>query len=382
MDSQSNGNLFKQRWVRWLLFAGIWTIPLLLTTTQVYFRYASTGRQISLTGALISQLILWAAWVILSPFIVWLGRRFPINKQRWLAGLLFHLPMSILFAFAYVAYYTAFVGSARETLTGAWFVENYVDFVTIRFIFDFTVYWVILGVSYGMVYYEKYRSREHQAARLELKASQLEAQLAQAQLQSLKMQLHPHFLFNTLHTIAALVRYNKKETAIRIISGLSELLRLALKSGETHEVTLAKEIEFLERYLEIEQIRFQDRLKVEMKVEPEALHAQVPNLILQPLVENAIRHGVSKRATAGLIQITVRHENGTLKLQVCDDGPGLPEAWKMETDSRIGLANTKARLEKLYGSKQKFEIGNLTPDGTRVAITLPFNHKTNTGDVE
>src|SRR5262249_40591374 len=191
----------------------------------------------------------------------------------------------------------------------------------------------------------------------ELKASQLEARLAQAQLQALKMQLHPHFLFNTLHAISALMRKDVEE-ADRMITRLSDLLRLTLENVGAQEATLRQELEILGRYLEIEQRRFGDRLQVKMEIEPETLDARAPNLILQPLVENAIRHGIAPRSAPGLIEIRASRAGDKLELQVRDNGVGLPTDHREPIKEGVGLANTRARLEQLYGAAYRFEVNN------------------------
>ena len=219
-------------------------------------------------------------------------------------------------------------------------------------------------------YYRRFRERERRAAQLEVEAAQLETQLAQAQLDALKMQLHPHFLFNTLNSISVLMR-DDATAANRMLIRLSELLRVALKSEGRQEIPLRQELEFLRGYLEIEQTRFQDRLMVDFDIEKETLDAQVPNLILQPLVENAIRHGIAPRAEAGLIQVQARRENSFVELCVSDDGAGLNES-EMQGNG-IGLSNTRKRLEKLYGEQYGFEISSPAGGGLQVRLKIPFH---------
>ena len=207
---------------------------------------------------------------------------------------------------------------------------------------------------------------------MELEAAQLETQLARAQLDALRTQLHPHFLFNTLNTISVLMREDVA-TANRMLLRLSELLRLALKNAGTHEVSLRQEMEFLRSYLEIERTRFQHRLKVQTEIDPEALDALVPNLILQPLVENAIRHGVAPRPTQSTIEIRALRRNGRVELRVRDDGPGIDEMRKEAAAGGIGLSNTRARLDKLYGAAHSFQLSPADGGGTQVTITIPFH---------
>ncbi|MFN2391712.1 MAG: sensor histidine kinase, partial [Pyrinomonadaceae bacterium] len=215
----------------------------------------------------------------------------------------------------------------------------------------------------------RYLEREREMARIALETSQLETKLAQAQLDALKMQIHPHFLFNTLNSISVLIREDAI-AANRMLVRLSELLRAALKSGNSPEISLKDELEFLRGYLEIEQTRFQDRLQVDFDIDKETLAAKVPNLILQPLVENAIKHGIAPLATAGKITIETRRQNGFVELSVSDNGAGLSDPAK--ESNGIGLKNTRERLEKLYGEKQQFEIASKTGGGFEVKIKIPF----------
>ena len=198
---------------------------------------------------------------------------------------------------------------------------------------------------------------------------QLEARLARAQLQSLRLQLHPHFLFNTLNTINALIGTDR-HAAERVVSGLSELLRMSLSSASEQEISLAKELELLAHYIEIQQIRFQDRLTVSFRIDPDARYALVPNLMLQPLVENAIRHGIAPRAAPGHVVVTAARQGGRLELSVVDDGVG--ESPRVEHRDGVGLGNTRARLLSLYGSDHRFEAGSASTGGFVVRIEIPF----------
>jgi sensor histidine kinase YesM len=245
------------------------------------------------------------------------------------------------------------------------FLQQYQAELRNFFLFDFFVYWAILGVGYAFDYRERYRERESLA-------SQLKAQLAEAQLESLKMQLHPHFLFNTLHTIAGLVRSNEKLPAVNMIAGLSDLLRHALESADEQEVPLREELKFIELYLDIQKVRFSDRLTVRMEIAPDTLDALVPNLLLQPLVENAIRHGISLDDSAGVIIINAYRDDGMLRIRVCDDGPGLQSGWLLEESEGIGLANTSERLKHLYGAEHRFDLSNGATGGMIAAIAIPF----------
>jgi LytS/YehU family sensor histidine kinase len=225
-----------------------------------------------------------------------------------------------------------------------------------------TIYWATVAVAHALHYYRGLREGE-------AKAGQLAAQLAQAQLQALKMQIHPHFLFNTLNSIAALL-HKDVEAADKMIARLGDFLRLTLKRSDTQTVDFGQELEFLKCYLNIEHIRFQDRLTIEMEIEPETLDIMVPNLILQPIVENAVRHGVARQTLPGHITIRALKKSDRLIMQVEDNGPGL----KMNANgdfSGIGLNNTRARLKQFYGADYDFQIANSKTSGVIVTIEIP-----------
>ncbi len=343
-------------WIRWSLSAGAWTLLGVLFASQVYMDYSYAGHAITWSGAFAVALAQWYLWAGLAVFILWLTRRFPLERRRWLRHLLLYLVVGV---------FIAMLKTALDTFTLRGFVRmGLVPTVLsspLMVYFNLLTYGAIVGVGNALTYYRKYRERERRAA-------QLETQLAQAQLQALKMQLHPHFLFNTLHTIGML-NHTDVEKANRVLVLLSDLLRLTLDGVGRQEVTLKQELDFLERYLEIEQVRFEDRLRVHLNIDPQTLDANVPNLILQPLVENAIRHGISKRAAAGRLDIQAWRANGKLHLQVVDDGPGLPQG---SLELGIGLRNTMARLTQLYGASHVFRLEPGSNGGVVVTLILPF----------
>jgi two-component system LytT family sensor kinase len=231
------------------------------------------------------------------------------------------------------------------------------------------IYWLIVLVSFVFDYYRRYRGGE-------IRATRLEAQLALAQLQALKMQLQPHFLFNTLHSISALV-YKDAEAADKMIARLGDFLRLTLENGGAQEVSLQQELEFLKCYLDIERIRFRDRLTVRFRIEPQVLDARLPNLILQPIVENAIKHGIVPHTGQGQIEIEAGRLNGLLHVQVTDNGPGLVNGDQGKIlKEGVGLANTQARLQQLYGNDHRLDLINTARGGFSVILEIPFKQTT------
>lgn len=311
-------------------------------------------------------------WAALTPLILYLSRRFRIERGRF-RNLLIHLVASLGFSFIQLAAYISAV-SIGDPLSQP-FANVFQEFIVTGLHFNLLTYWALVTLSHAADYYRKYRERE-------LSASQLKAQLANAQLSALRMQLHPHFLFNTLNAIAVLVRKSSNKEAINMLSGLSDLLRHSLENIDTQEVTLKEELEFLELYLEIEQVRFNDRLRVQIEVEQETLAALVPTLILQPLVENALRHGIGRRSAAGVLEISARRENGRLRLQVRDDGPGLAANGSKFAGSQIGITNTRERLRQLYGEAQTFELCNAIGGGAVATLEVPFREQPNKSERE
>jgi two-component system, LytTR family, sensor kinase len=309
----------------------------------------------------------WLIWVPLIPAVFWLSRRFPLDQENWKSGLLIFLPVGLLFAAARTLFpaliYIVFFGGFHDFVQ--WFPRRYYYLITdcsIAFVF----YAFVLAFGQAINYHKRYREEE-------LRTSQLELQLSNAQLQALKMQLHPHFLFNTLNSISALQMENV-EAAQEMTARLGDFLRLTLENIGTNEVTLKREIEFLECYLDIEKVRFERRLTTEIEIASEVLDCKVPNLVLQPLVENAIRHGFAKQTAPGRISIRAARENGWLKVEVADNGKGIEnENLDKVRTSGLGLSNTQARLEQLYGANFRFQLQKAAKGGLLVTLRLPFN---------
>lgn len=303
----------------------------------------------------------------LTPGILWLGRRFPIERANWLGRTALHLIFSVGFSLIDLA--LASIVSARMGIlpmgAGKSFRTAFTILLVISFHGSILTYWAILCVQYAIRYYRGYQERE-------LHASELKAQLARAQLSALKMQLQPHFLFNTLNAIMVLVRQQRGRQAEETLARLSDLLRCVLEDVEAQEVPLRRELEYLQLYLSIEQVRFQDRLRVEIFADPAILDAAVPHMGLQPIVENAIRHGIGRSSAAGRIQISARHMDDTLELTVRDDGPGLPAANSSQGHG-IGLANTRARLHRLYGDAARLTVENGERGGAVATMVLPWH---------
>jgi two-component system LytT family sensor kinase len=355
----------RRRWPKWTLFLAFWTLVGLSFASQFYLANSKAGSPVPWTQAVSIYLGDWYVFALLSIPAVKLGQRFEFEKNRrtvfWVAVL--HLVASFLFSCTYILL-RAWVGQIQSAWNGTPITFGQAtNFLGKTFLYNVWVYWVILAVVNAFQFYTKFHDRE-------LRTSELETRLAQARLQALQSQLNPHFLFNTLHTISALM-HKDVDAADRMIMKLSELLRLALDNTEVHEVLLSQELDFLKRYLEIEQTRFRERLTVEMDIEPETLRAKVPNLVLQPLVENAIRHGIERHARRGKIVLRARQDVGRLQLEVEDNGNGIANL--SGTREGIGLSNTRNRLTHLYGSEQSFELQNVVGGGLLARVVIPWN---------
>ena len=357
-------SVFSRRWVRYGLIWGIWTIVALFFSTQVFLMYYAEKQPIRYAEGFLAQASAVYPWALATPLVLWLSRRFRIERSKWLRRVGLHSLFSLVLCFSLIAFhfvvYMWLIG--RSGNITAFRMLNYVYYNLDRWLL---IYWLILVLSHAFNYYQSFRKGE-------LKASQLHTQLVQSQLEALKMQVQPHFLFNTLHSISALL---SKDTdgARKMITRLGDFLRLTLENSGSMEVTLQQEIEFLHGYLEIERIRFQDRLTTDIHVDPAVLDVRVPNLILQPIVENAMRHAIGN-STSGRIEVTAVPRNGVVRIEVKDNGPGMVQVdpnLEARRGRGLGLANTRARLAGLYGDAASFELSNDPAGGLVVALEIP-----------
>ncbi len=362
----------KRRLREYALYFIVWTAIGLFFFSQGLTQKFLSGDSTPWWHHLVSYLTGVYVYALLTPVVLWLGRRFPIERQNWPRRIALHLLFSFLIACIQLVCESALLfrfgvfPSVMKSL-----VVTFFFLLMISFHQNITTYWIVLGIQYALRYYRGYQERQRQALRLELHASELKTQLARAHLNTLKMQLQPHFLFNTLNAIMVLVRQQRARQAEDMLARLSDLLRCVLEDVEAQEVPLSRELEYLRLYLSIEQVRFQDRLRVDISADPGVLDAAFPHMGLQPIVENAIRHGIARSSVAGKIRISASHVNRMLEIRVRDDGPGL--AANFSSARGIGLANTRARLQQLYGAAGQLTIENGEQGGALVTIILPFH---------
>ena len=361
---------------RWWLVLAVWAAWGLVLSTQVHI-YTRMGPKpvtffmslrLNMPGALI--------WALFTPGIIWFSRRYPpFEGRHWPRHLAFNFAASALAVALEVLVMTLNArlirGASPED--GPLLLDVARTFVW-WFASDSLLYWAVVATDYGVRHYRELKDRE-------LRASQLEAQLAAARLEALKLQLQPHFLFNALHTIGQLVRTGQDATAVAVVAGLGDLLRRLLDGAAAQEVPLRQELEFIQSYLEIEQIRFRDRLDARIDVPEDALDARVPHLILQPLVENAIRYGIAPRPRGGHVDVSAWRVGDRLHLAVWDDGAALADATNARNGSEaadddagrgLGLANTSARVRELYGDAGSFEMVDRPEGGVVAHVVIPF----------
>ncbi len=313
------------------------------------------------------ELVYWNVWAALTPIVIALAKRFPLTGPRFVSYIAIHTVASFLMApLASVIEYFLSRG-----LLGLLFLitdpgaprplPTFTGSVVSMSLTGMLTYWLVVGLYQSIHFY-------HAAMERQTRAAQLQTQLTHAELENLKSQLHPHFLFNSLHTIGVLMQEDV-DAASRLLVRLGDLLRMALEQRE-NEITLQSELEFVGKYLEIELTRFHDRLKVHMDVPPDLLGVYVPSLVLQPLVENAIKHGISVDSAAGRLEIAAQRHNGTVRLCVRDDGPGPPPGARLQFG--VGLTNVQSRLKQLYGNESSLQLTGGDGRGCEAIITIPL----------
>ncbi len=339
--------LLTSRWGRWGLFVLGWTILSLLFVPETYFFFLYRNEAIPWSRTVALTLANAGIVLLFLPVIVWLARRYPLEQRTWPKALLIHIPACLLFSLSHSWLYAALCYASPEMFHRLF----------VRFHPNLLTYWAILGFTQAGDYFRRYKERERQ--------------LAQAELHLLRAQLQPHFLFNCLHTISAMMHEDVK-AADRMINRVSELLRVVLESIGKHEVPLAEELRLLEAYVEIERIRFGERLELQVHLGPEVENALVPSMIFQPLAENSVRHGFGSRKRGGAIHLRAERCGGRLVMTFSDNGVGYdPSQTRREG---LGLSNARRRLEQLYPNDHAFEVENTADGGgARVTVCIPYH---------
>jgi two-component system, LytTR family, sensor kinase len=346
---------------RWLLIAAVWCVPAIITSTQSVVFARPEQPPVGLAGVF-WEMASWQFFTLTTPIIVVLVRRVRLDASSRVVSVVIHLVANFFIGALHVL---GLIGcgliSGAVVIRPGQFLTKWAGYFLYYAHVEIIAYWAVVAVVHAFDYQRQARQRA-------VAQAELAVQLAQAQVDALRLQLHPHFLFNTLNAITVLTRKGDTAIATRMLEGLSDLLRRALDNVGAQKVALREEIEFVDCYLEIEQIRFRDRLRVQRAIDPDILHAKVPNLILQPLVENALRHGLEPQVGGGCLELSASRHGDRLRLEIRDDGAGLDGARRQNPG--IGLANIKERLRQLYGDAHAFRIESAKP-GVRVILELP-----------
>jgi hypothetical protein len=341
----------------WTWIAAIWCAGALFNASQTLLTMHAVGAGKAWLGPFLVVFVSWLPWALATPFVIGLARRWPIVRGEIFKAISLHLA-----AFAAISVTAEGWSALLRVLFNPWhrsspptFVSAWSDLLIEQLMTFLIAYTLILAVTYVMDSREKMARQMAETARLNTEAARLNEELSRAQLAALRGQMDPHFMFNTLNSIASLVVDQRPEAAVGMIVGLSEFLRRASEDSHRVQVTLREEVEYLQRYIDIQKVRFGDRLRVSVEIPDELLAAQVPNLLLQPLVENAIKHGVSKRRSGGEIRVAGMCHGGALRLSVYNDGPWAQEDLAV-APHRIGLGNLRTRLQILHGARSELSM--------------------------
>lgn len=365
-------------WLIWVVSFGVWSLVALAAGLTIYRLYRTTGSPMALTSALGIQFCQILTYGPLSPFAFAFAKRFPIRRNNWMMRSLQYLAGGLIFTAVHAALQSVtpfgfWDPKYHEWRSVVWDSHTHafgVQWSVLPELFLTSLFNDISGAFIPIALVAHVVSYNRTLKERELQAAQLEGQLAKSRLQALKSQLQPHFLFNTMHSISALMLTDIR-AADRMMSRLGDLLRMSLESAETQITSLSQEIEFLNCYLEIEKVRFGEKLRVSFDLSPETLDAVVPHLLLQPLVDNAVKHGIARLPDGGEIRIVAKTQAKQLQIEIVDNGPGVSNK-RAAPSSGLGLRITRERLESLYGQDQRLELFNLPSGGTTARVSIPF----------
>jgi two-component system, LytTR family, sensor kinase len=353
------------RSIRWRWIAAIWAVVGLFDASQNVLIMRAEGRHGAWWPLFVTELAIWLPWALATPFIISLARRHAMIRGATAATIAIHVAV-----FSVLSIVTEAWSAVLQVLYNPWanrrppeFFDTWRTSLLYQALTFLVVYALILTITYVL------DSRERMARQM-TETARLNEELSSAQLAALRRQMEPHLMFNTLNSIAGLVRDHRNDAAVGMIVGLSEFLRRATEDSHRSQVTLAEEVEYLQRYIDIQKVRFGDRLQVSVDIPADLLGAQVPNLLLQPLVENAIKHGIARRVAGGTVRVAGARQNGNLCLSVYNDGPALPADWQAHTG--VGIGNLRTRLQILHGNEADLQLRRADPGGVEVVVTLPL----------
>ena len=352
--------------IPWRWIAAIWLAGALFDASQTLLIAHAEGRHHVWLVLFATELASWLPWALATPLVIHLARRYPLIGGMSVRKVWVHLA-----AFAVISVIAETWSTVLQMLFNPWnnrkwptFLDTWTTTLIFQVLTFLIVYALMLTITYVVDARESMGRQVNETARLN-------EQLSKAQLAALRRQIEPHFMYNTLNSIAGLVRDHRNDAAVSMIVGLSEFLRRSSEDSHRSQVALREEVEYLQRYLDIQKVRFGERLQVSVDIPAELLCAQVPNLLLQPLVENAIKHGIAKRVAGGNVRVAGTCHNGSLHLSVYNDGPGPPSDWEV-TPSGVGITNLRTRLQILHGNESELQLRHANPGGVEVVVTLPF----------
>jgi len=354
------------RSISWPWIGALWCAGALIDASQTILIMHAEGKHHFWLPLFSIEFVSWLPWALATPFVIALARRQPINRQVRMRTVATHLAV-----FAAISVIAEAWSAWLQVLFNPWdsrrwptFADTWATTLTFQAFTFLIAYALILTVTYVV-------DARDRIARQLTETARLNEELSRSQLAALRGQMEPHFMYNTLNSIAGLVRDEQGQAAVSMITGLSEFLRRASEDSHRAQVALAEEVEYLQRYLDIQKLRFGERLKISVDMPAELLRAQVPNLLLQPLVENAIKHGIAERRAGGTVRVSGARQGDVLRLSVYNDGPNLLSDWQA-THSGVGIGNLRTRLQILHGTQSGLQLRSVEEGGVEVIVTLPF----------
>lgn len=353
--------------IRWRWIAAVWSAGALFEASQSVFIMHAEGRHHPWPPLFGTELVSWLPWALATPLVIHLARRYPIVR-----GVSLHTACVHLAAFAAISVVYESWSTVLQMAFNPWGNRNWPTFLdtwTVSLIYQILTFVIVYALIVTVTFLIDARES---VARQAAEAARLNEELSNAQLAALRRQIEPHFMYNALNSIAGLVRDRLNDAAVGMIVGLSEFLRRSSADSHRSQVALQEEVEYLQRYLDIQKLRFGERLRVNVDIPAELLGALVPNLLLQPLVENAIKHGISKRIAGGTVRILGARQGSHLCLSIYNDGPGLPPDGETAAEGGVGLRNLRTRLQILHGDESGLQLRRAQPGGVEVLVTLPF----------
>jgi two-component system, LytTR family, sensor kinase len=351
---------------RWGWIAALWCAGAVFVASQSIVLRHLEGRHLEELGLFATEVATWLPWLLAIPIVIGLARRYPIQRRPSLLGVAAHLLAWVVISMTMGAWW-----AGLQALFNPWdhprapaFWETWSTTQFFQALNSLAAYVLILTITYLVDARDK-------VARQAAETARLGEELSKAQLAALRRQMEPHFMFNTLNSIASLVRDNRNAAAVDMVVGLSELLRRASEDAHRPQVSLREEVEYLQRYVDIQKLRFGERLRISVDIPADLMDAQAPSLLLQPLVENAIKHGVAQRVAGGAVRVTAARHEGRIALSVYNDGPGFPQDWETN-GAGVGLSNLRTRLQILHGDAAELRMQRIGSDGVEVVVTLPL----------